>query len=100
MQHSLEIRAQALACLLHTDPAVKMTAVAAMANAWAAGDCVLDSVAQLTPQATIPGRPEQPLLVAPRLLGRRSMVTVEGRAMLIHALAHIEFNATKIGFSY
>jgi uncharacterized ferritin-like protein (DUF455 family) len=35
-------------------------------------------------------------LVPPRLVGRRSMATVEGRAMLIHALAHIEFNATNL----
>jgi uncharacterized ferritin-like protein (DUF455 family) len=34
--------------------------------------------------------------VAPKLVGRRSMVTVEGRAMLVHALAHIEFNAVNL----
>ena len=40
--------------------------------------------------------PAMVFVVAPRLVGRRSMVTTEGGAMLIHALAHIEFNATKI----
>jgi uncharacterized ferritin-like protein (DUF455 family) len=34
--------------------------------------------------------------VPPRLVGRRSMATVEGRAMLVHALAHIEFNAVNL----
>jgi uncharacterized ferritin-like protein (DUF455 family) len=56
----------------------------------------LDSAAGLETSAIIPGRPQQPELVPPRLLGRRSMVTVEGRAMLIHALAHIEFNAMNL----
>ena len=41
----------------------------------------------------IPGRPPRPLLVAHALVKRRSMATVEGRAALIHALAHIELNA-------
>jgi uncharacterized ferritin-like protein (DUF455 family) len=34
--------------------------------------------------------------VSPKLVGRRSMATTEGRAMLIHALAHIEFNAINL----
>jgi uncharacterized ferritin-like protein (DUF455 family) len=82
-----ELRARALHCLLMTDPAAKMAAIAHLTNdTW--GD--IDTV------GTIPGRPERPLLVAPRLVGRRSMVTTEGRAMLVHALAHIEFNATNL----
>jgi len=40
-----------------------------------------------------PGRPERPQLVAPRLLKKRSLNTVNGRIALIHALAHIELNA-------
>lgn len=91
-----ELRACALQCLLQTDPTVKAGAIEAMANAYGAGGWTL--VAAGVPEAAgaIPGRPERPLLVAPRLVGRRSMVTVEGRAMLIHALAHIEFNATNL----
>jgi len=41
----------------------------------------------------IPGRPARPELVAHTALKTRSMRTVEGRAALIHALAHIELNA-------
>jgi uncharacterized ferritin-like protein (DUF455 family) len=40
-----------------------------------------------------PGRPLRPPLVAPRELHQRSLATVQGRATLIHAIAHIEFNA-------
>jgi uncharacterized ferritin-like protein (DUF455 family) len=40
-----------------------------------------------------PGRPDRPPLVAPRLLKKRALNTVDGRIALIHALAHIELNA-------
>lgn len=41
----------------------------------------------------LPGRPARPHLVAPRHLPRRGVATLAQRAALIHALAHIEFNA-------
>lgn len=44
----------------------------------------------------LPGRPERPELVEPRKLGRRGMQSPEGRAVLLHALAHIEFNAINL----
>jgi len=94
-----ELRASALQCLLQTDPAAKAEAVAAMAAACQAGGWAVDGgadLAELAAAGTIPGRPEHPLLVPPRLVGRRSMVTVEGRAMLVHSLAHIEFNAMNL----
>ena len=43
-----------------------------------------------------PGRPERLLLVEPRALVRRGLGTPEGRAALMHALAHIEFNAINL----
>lgn len=91
-----ELRAQALQCLLEMDPAAKVVQVAAMTAAWEEGALALDPGAHLQAAAAIPGRPVKPDLVPPRLVGRRSMATVEGRAMLIHALSHIEFNATNL----
>jgi uncharacterized ferritin-like protein (DUF455 family) len=44
----------------------------------------------------IPGRPKNPTLVNPLLVKRRAMHTVEGRAIAIHALTHIEFNAINL----
>ena len=97
MEAKPELRALALQCLVEPDPAVKVAAVAAMAESWAGRALRLDAGAVLTaPAAAIPGRPARPELVAPRLVGRRSMATVEGRAMLVHALAHIEFNAVNL----
>jgi uncharacterized ferritin-like protein (DUF455 family) len=96
MARPLELRANALQCLLETDPTAKTAAVAAMAQAFHAGDLEVDNLAVLDVTGTIPGRPDRPELVPPRLVGRRSMATLEGRAMLIHALAHIEFNAVNL----
>jgi uncharacterized ferritin-like protein (DUF455 family) len=96
MGHPLELRALALQCLLETDPGAKTEGVAAMAKGDRGGAWTVDPSAAFHVAETIPGRPARPLLVPPRLVGRRSMVTVEGRAMLIHALAHIEFNALNL----
>jgi uncharacterized ferritin-like protein (DUF455 family) len=96
MARPLELRANALQCLLETDPLAKTEAVASLAQAHVAGGWELDSSAVLHDPGTIPGRPSRPELVPPRLVGRRSMVTLEGRAMLVHALAHIEFNAVNL----
>ena len=43
-----------------------------------------------------PGRPRLPLLVDPRQLERRSFSSAQGRVCLLHAFAHIEFNAINI----
>ena len=96
MSDVLELRAQALAWLLEPDPRTKAAGVAAMAQASAAGAMILDSAAILASSGAIPGRPLRPELVHPRLVGRRSMASLEGRAMLVHALAHIEFNAVNL----
>lgn len=91
-----DLRQRALDCLTETDPIAKTDAVHAMAQAFAAGALLLDTHAALTPAAAVPGRPVRPELVPPRQVGRRSMATLEGRAMLVHALAHIEFNAVNL----
>jgi len=43
-----------------------------------------------------PGRPEQPELVAPKGVKRRSFSSSEGRLVLMHSFAHIEFNAINL----
>lgn len=91
-----ELRAGALASLLETDPVAKTRMVAELAVLHRQDQARVDNAAVLEPDGAIPGRPEKPELVPPRLVGRRSMATTEGRAMLIHALAHIEFNAVNL----
>jgi uncharacterized ferritin-like protein (DUF455 family) len=94
--HSLEFRANCLCCLLESGADSKRLAVAALAQAWQDGDVRLDCETMLAIPAGLPGRPARPLLVPPREVQRRSMRTLEGRAALIHALAHIEFNAINL----
>lgn len=96
MAQPLELRACALQCLLETDPVAKTERVASMATACPSGAWEVDNSAVIQVSGAIPGRPVRPVLVPPRLVGRRSMATLEGRAMLVHALAHIEFNAVNL----
>jgi uncharacterized ferritin-like protein (DUF455 family) len=60
-------------------------------------DDEVGSSATLVPTQPVPGREGRPELVAPSMLPKRSMRTLEGRAALIHALAHIELNAVDLG---
>jgi len=46
--------------------------------------------------AIMPGRPARPLLVSATQVPSRSPFTLEGRAALLHAICHIEFNAIKL----
>jgi len=43
-----------------------------------------------------PGRPERPQLVRARHVPKRGFGTEEGRAIMMHAIAHIEFNAINL----
>lgn len=91
-----ELRTAALQLLCETDPGTKASGARELHAQWLAGQRVLD--ARATPDAPpgLPGRPSRPRLVPPREVGRRAMTTVAGRAALIHALAHIEFNAINL----
>ncbi len=92
-----ELRTQALHLLSISDPFIKGPAVLSLRKEFEAGQVDLDSKMNLTQEGvTIPGRPATPILVNPGLVKRRSMATQEGRAVLIHALAHIEFNAINL----
>lgn len=55
----------------------------------------LDPNAKL-PWPDAPGRPPMPRLVEPKEVPRRSPFTPEGLAALLHAVAHIEFNAINL----
>ena len=46
----------------------------------------------------LPGRPGKPVLINPRDLPRRNVQTVEGKAAMLHAFAHIEFNAINLAW--
>ena len=93
---AVDLREAAMNWLLNTNPLRKAEGVKGLHAAWISGQLVLNQAAALTAPAGIPGRPEKPLLVSPLQVEKRSMRTEEGRAALIHALAHIEFNAINL----
>ncbi|MEO0314450.1 MAG: hypothetical protein RI928_906 [Pseudomonadota bacterium] len=93
---SEEMRGSALQLLAECDAQIKADATMSLKDRWDAGAIHLDRMAVLRSDAFIPGRPSRPALVSPRALERRPMNTVTGRAALIHALAHIEFNAINL----
>ena len=93
---TVDMRQAAINWLVNTDPVRKAEGVKSLNAAWLSGQLTLDTAAILPEPAAIPGHPEQPLLVSPLEVGKRSMRTQEGRAALIHALAHIEFNAINL----
>jgi uncharacterized ferritin-like protein (DUF455 family) len=84
-------------CLGCTDVAQKLALTDATARAFAAGE--LDAASAIGPKPIgVPGRPERPRLVSPRQLPHRGLGTADGRAALIHAVAHIEFNAINLAW--
>ncbi|HEY9277567.1 MAG TPA: ferritin-like domain-containing protein [Methylotenera sp.] len=93
---AIDLREAAINWLENTSPIRKAEGVKSLNEAWLAGQIALNSAAVLSAPVNIPGHPERPLLVSPLEVGKRSMRTPEGRAALIHALAHIEFNAINL----
>ncbi len=88
----MELRHQALAVLCITDPAEKAAAARSL------GEMALpiDTQTQLVASGPLPGRPPRPQLVPATQVPRRSPFTTEGRAALLHSVAHIEFNAINL----
>ncbi|MEJ2307703.1 MAG: ferritin-like domain-containing protein [Gammaproteobacteria bacterium] len=82
-------------CLRETLPDAKCDCTVRLFRQWQADEVTLgpdDKAIRIDE----PGRPQHPELVHPRDLPRRSLGSDEGRAALIHAIAHIEFNAINL----
>ena len=99
---TLAPRAQALEVLRMQEPAAKAQAAQALYRAageqadaaiWAPGPRPADALDAAVP---LPGRPERPHLVSAKDVPTRSPFTTEGRAALLHAICHIEFNAINL----
>lgn len=93
---SAELRRAALHWLGVTDIKAKAEGVRVLSDLCHAGQVSVDALAELVPRHAIPGRSLRPELVSPLAVRHRSMHTLEGRAALIHALTHIEFNAINL----
>lgn len=92
----MELRHRALEVLCLSDPEEKAAAAIDLHTRKA-----LYSIAELAPalplpETGLPGRPARPELRHHTAVARRSPATPEGRAVLMHAIAHIEFNAINL----
>jgi uncharacterized ferritin-like protein (DUF455 family) len=88
--------AKTLTCLQACDVDYKLEQISSLRRAWLAGEI---SYAHDTSPIILmpsPGRPAKPELISALLVEKRKLSTVEGRAALLHALAHIEFNAINL----
>jgi uncharacterized ferritin-like protein (DUF455 family) len=88
----------ARACLAAAAPEDKVARTFEVADAFAACGLRLDHDALPVEPMAMPGRPAAPRLVHPRELPRRGFGNRAGRAALVHAIAHIEFNAIDLGW--
>ena len=94
----LGLRTLALSVLALTDPVSKAAQTRALYGRWQADPqcCPLRPDEALVEPQGLPGRPGLPRLVEPQQVPARSPFTPAGRAGLLHAIAHIEFNAINL----
>lgn len=89
--------ARSLVALMCADPAAKIAATRRLHADWQSGALAAPlPMDETAPPIPVPGRPDRPLLVAPRELKSRGLGSAIGRASLLHAVAHIEFNAINL----
>ena len=92
----LELRETSLAILANTDAQAKVSQLYHLFDEYQHQRVALNLSTNFDFQElTLPGRPQKPELVPPLQAPKRRMTTVEGRAILLHSLAHIEFNLKK-----
>lgn len=85
-------------CLAASDVEQKLALTQQCAAAFEAGGLVCGADDSDVAPIGEPGRPARPRLVEPRALPQRGLGSAEGRAALVHAVAHIEFNAINLAW--
>ena len=93
-----DLHAAAKRCLDATDPAEKLRLTHEAWQALLAGELRADPASPSPEPIGAPGRPAKPQLVNARQVPQRGLGSAEGRAALVHAVAHIEFNAINLAW--
>lgn len=90
------VYAAAYECLMQADVEAKLNAVRQLYTDWQQG--LLSRQVECGPvqPVPVPGRPEKPELVNPKQVKQRKLTSPVGRMALLHAVAHIEFNAINL----
>lgn len=89
----MELRHHALQVLCLSDAEQKVKETLALQTHSATFSIAEQALAE---PVDLPGRPARPELLAHHAVARRSPATPIGRAALLHAIAHIEFNAINL----
>jgi len=85
----------ALIALKQQSPEEKVKSTLSLRESWLNNDLNRDASAEIL-TLEVPGRPVKPDLVDPRKVPRRNLASLKGRLTLVHAIAHIEFNAINL----
>ena len=92
----MSLRPRALQVLQMPDPQAKAAAARELLAVARSTGIAVDPAAQIDEPSGLPGRPPLPRLVPVAQVAQRSPYTLPGRAALLHAIAHIEFNAINL----
>ena len=87
-------RQNALSILCLSDPVAKASQAQALFASLDAG--AINPATVFDAPESLPGRPDLPRLVPAKDVPARSPFTLEGRAAMLHAVTHIEFNAINL----
>src|SRR5690349_19715172 len=94
----IDLHQAARRCLDARDPEEKLRLTHDTWRALQADELYPDAQAATPEPIAAPGRPPRPCLVEARHVPQRGLGTPEGRAALVHAIAHIEFNAINLAW--
>ncbi len=89
----MELRQRALQVLCLADPLLKASQAISLRDEIASLSIAPEALKTVV---ALPGRPIRPELIHASKVPRRSPATPEGMAALLHAIAHIEFNAINL----
>ena len=94
----MHLRQLALHILAIPDPNTKAAATRDVYSQWTTHPLGfhIEKNAPCANGLTLPGIPEHPVLLAHNQVARRSPATPQGRAVLMHSIAHIELNAINL----
>jgi len=91
----MQVETLALEALMCCEPSEKCRLTQQLHARWLASALTRSGEAAAG-RITVPGRPQRPELVPPDAVPRRKGHTPQAQAALIHAIAHIEFNANNL----
>lgn len=92
----ISVHEAAYRCLMQPNVMLKAREATALFEQYVDGSPLVREGGDPVVRTAIPGRPDKPELVPPQSVKMRKLTTPEGRAVLVHAIAHIEFNAINL----